>query len=94
MKSEVISDERQAKAELHTLIQSGIDYRLKSDVPFGAFLSGGIDSSLVAAVTQDRSAQQLNTFSIGFREAKYNEGHYAAPVAKHIGSTHHALEVS
>ena len=94
VKSEVISDERQAKAELHTLIQSSIDYRLKSDVPFGAFLSGGIDSSLVAAVAQDRSAQQLNTFSIGFQEAKYNEGHYAAAVAKHIGSNHHAFEVS
>lgn len=94
VKSEVISDERQAKMELHTLVQSSIDYRLRSDVPFGAFLSGGVDSSLVAAVAQDRSKQNLNTFSIGFKEAKYNESEYAASVAKHIGSNHHAFEVS
>ncbi len=90
----VLSDEREAKDELQALIQSSVDYRLRSDVPFGAFLSGGVDSSLVAAVAQDRSKQNLNTFSIGFKEAKYNESEYAASVAKHIGSNHHAFEVS
>lgn len=90
----VLSDKKQAKNQLHELVQSSIDFRLKSDVPFGAFLSGGIDSSLVAAVAQDRSKQNLNTFSIGFKEAKYNESEYAAAVAKHIGSNHHAYEVS
>lgn len=90
----VLSDEREAKDELQALVQSSVDYQLRSDVPFGAFLSGGIDSSLVAAVAQDRSKQNLNTFSIGFKEAKYNESEYAASVAKHIGSNHQAFEVS
>jgi len=92
--SDTVSDSKTAKTQLNSLVRSSVDYRLKSDVPFGAFLSGGIDSSLVAAVAQDRSAQRLNTYSIGFQEAKYNESQYAADVAQHIGSNHHAFEVS
>jgi asparagine synthase (glutamine-hydrolysing) len=90
----VVFEPKKAKEQLHGLVQSSVDYRLKSDVPFGAFLSGGIDSSLVAAVAQDRSAQNLNTFSIGFKESNYNESEYASRVAQHIGSNHHSFEVS
>jgi asparagine synthase (glutamine-hydrolysing) len=64
-----------------------------SDVPFGSFLSGGIDSSLVTAVAQGLSAKPINTFSIAFPEWDKNEGPYAEEVARHLGTQHHAFSV-
>lgn len=89
----VVSDKKQAKNQLHDLLTKSIDLRLRSDVPFGTFLSGGIDSSLVSSLAQNRSKQTLNTFSIGFNSAKHDERKYAEQVAQHIGSNHHSFVV-
>lgn len=92
--SQKLSDPAEAKAQLKQLVESAVRYRMISDVPFGTFLSGGVDSSLVTAVAQSISNTPVNTFSIGFTESKYNESAYAAAVAKHLGTRHHEFEVS
>jgi asparagine synthase (glutamine-hydrolysing) len=90
----VIKDMKDAKAKLTKLIEDSVSARLMSDVPFGSFLSGGIDSSLVSAIAQKHTTQKLNTFSIGFKDAKYNEANYAREVAKYLNTEHHELIVS
>jgi asparagine synthase (glutamine-hydrolysing) len=86
--AEVTSDEGKAKKSLKSLIESSVNYCMISDVPVGIFLSGGVDSSIVAAVAQTQSSTPVKTFSIGFNEAKYNESKYAAAVAGYIKSNH------
>ncbi len=85
----VICDEQEAKEQLTELIKDSVKYRLIADVPYGTFLSGGVDSSLVSAVAQKTTNHQLKTFSIGFDDAKFNETHFARQVAKHIESDHY-----
>ncbi len=92
--SHALHDEREAKKGLEDLLLSAVQYQLISDVPLGVFLSGGIDSSTVAALASRLSSTRLNTFSIGFTEAKFNEAHYASAVAKHLGTQHHEFIVS
>lgn len=77
-----------AVCELEALIKDSVKIRMISDVPFGAFLSGGIDSSLVVALMQSQSLSKIRTFSIGFAEESYNESHYASNVAKYVGTDH------
>jgi asparagine synthase (glutamine-hydrolysing) len=90
----VLHDEREAKKGLEALLLNAVQYQLISDVPLGVFLSGGIDSSTVAALASRLSNTRLNTFSIGFTEEKFNEAHYARAVAKHLGTQHHEFTVS
>lgn len=85
----VIKNENEAKEELKALIKDSVRYRLIADVPYGTFLSGGIDSSLVSAVAQQTTNQQLKTFSIGFDDPKFNETEFSRKVANHIQSDHH-----
>ncbi|MBL7817960.1 MAG: asparagine synthase (glutamine-hydrolyzing) [Saprospiraceae bacterium] len=79
-----------AKAELRTLLSDAVRMRMISDVPLGAFLSGGVDSSLVCALAQDLlpKGQPLRTFTIKFTEKKYDESPYAEAVAKILGTNH------
>jgi asparagine synthase (glutamine-hydrolysing) len=89
----VLTNENEATIKLNELIISSVQYQLKSDVPFGVFLSGGIDSSLITAKAVNLSKTKINTFSIGFEENKYNESIYAKNVANHLGTNHHEFIV-
>ena len=93
-KKNQLKDEKQAKSELKELLESSINYRLMSDVPFGTFLSGGIDSSTVTAIAQKLNNKPINTFSIGFKESSYNEAVFAKKIANYLGTNHHEFMVS
>ena len=94
IEKQVLSDEKKAKIKLGELIQKSVNDRLMSDVPFGTFLSGGIDSSLVTALASRNYQSRLNTFSIGFKEATHDESKYAREVAKQLNTEHHEFIVT
>ena len=81
-------DYESAKEELEKLLISSFNYRLVADVPVGVFLSGGYDSSCVAAILQKSNSSTIKTYTIGFDEPGYNEAQYAKEVAKYIGTDH------
>ena len=91
---EIAIDQKSASAQLRTMLADAIRIRLRSDVPLGAFLSGGIDSSLVVAIAQQQLDTPVQTFSIGFSEADFDETHYAKMVADHVGTKHERFEVT
>ncbi|HEX8515664.1 MAG TPA: asparagine synthase (glutamine-hydrolyzing) [Bacteroidia bacterium] len=90
----VITKEKEAIVKLSDLLMSSVQYQIKSDVPFGVFLSGGIDSSLVTANAVNLSGVKVNTFSIGFEENRFNESVYAKAIANYLGTNHHEFIVS
>lgn len=78
----------EAKSRLHEILKSACMYRMVSDVPVGVFLSGGYDSSLVAAIIQNQVSQKLKTFTIGFDNEQFNEAKHARKVAQSLGTDH------
>lgn len=86
--------ERDAIEQVRELLESSVHLRMQSDVPLGTFLSGGVDSSLIAAIMQKHADQPIKTFSIGFPITEYDERSFARQVAEHIGSEHHEFVVT
>jgi asparagine synthase (glutamine-hydrolysing) len=83
-----LTDQIAAKAELRELLGRVVDARLMADVPLGAFLSGGIDSSVVVALMQKSASEAVRTFTIGYEDPEYDESPHAAQVAAHLGTAH------
>ena len=79
---------------LQSKLSEAVNSQMHADVPLGAFLSGGVDSSTIAALMQEQSSKKVKTFSIGFNDNRYNEAEHAKLVAKHLGTDHHEMYVS
>src|SRR5436305_7425804 len=86
-------DEATAIERTRVLLKEAVQVRLMSEVPLGAFLSGGVDSSVVVGLMSQMMSQPVKTFSIGFEEDDYSELPYAREVAKHFGTDHHEFFV-
>ncbi|MBP1732716.1 MAG: asparagine synthase (glutamine-hydrolyzing), partial [Deltaproteobacteria bacterium] len=87
-------DLEEAAAVFQTMLDDSIRIRMEADVPVGVLLSGGLDSSLVAAVMQRQSNKPIRTFTIGFHEDRFDEARYAQQVATSIGSEHTQFQLS
>lgn len=94
LKEYQIKDYGEAKEALKELLNHSISRRIVADVPVGAFLSGGYDSSLVCAIAQQLLPHPVQTFCIGFHEKEYNEAAYARKIAEYIGTKHEELYIS
>jgi len=90
----LVADEAGALEQLESRLRDSVRLQSLADVPLGAFLSGGIDSSLITALMQSESNSPINTFTIGFQEKKYNEAEHASAVARHLGTKHVELYVT
>ena len=87
-----LSEEEAGERVVETL-REAVRVRLMSEVPLGAFLSGGVDSSAVVALMSEASSEKVKTFSIGFEEQDFSELHHARRVAEHVGADHHEFIV-
>jgi asparagine synthase (glutamine-hydrolysing) len=89
-----VSNLQDVEAELETSLNAAVRERMIADVPLGALLSGGIDSTTVVAIMQAQSTQQVRTFTIGFIDDAYDEGRSAANIARYLGTSHTELRVT
>lgn len=92
--SNQIQDEVEAVSTLDKTLREAIALQMIADVPLGAFLSGGVDSSTIAALMQTQSERPVQTFTVGFDEAEFDESAYASAVARHLGTDHHEIRVT
>lgn len=90
---QLTKDVGELRAQLRSLLEDAVRDAMVSDVPIGAFLSGGLDSSIVVALMAQFSSQPVRTFAVGFRERSYNELPYAREVAQRYGTQHHEFIV-
>lgn len=88
------TDNKSSINELETILKNSVHAQMISDVPIGAFLSGGIDSSLIASLMQSNSSKPIQTFTIGFEESSFDESKHAQQVAEHLGTEHFELFVT
>ena len=86
--------DKEILSSLEELLSDAVGLQMQADVPLGAFLSGGIDSSLIVALMQERSHCKVNSFSIGFEEPRFDEAPFARAVAGHLGTNHTELYVT
>jgi len=86
--------DNEAIAALHDALVNAVSRQSVADVPLGAFLSGGVDSSTIVALMQAQSSRRVQTFTVGFDEVGFDEAPYALKVAQHIGTDHHELRVT
>jgi asparagine synthase (glutamine-hydrolysing) len=89
-----LPDEASALDALERALSEAVGLQLIADVPVGAFLSGGIDSSIIAALMQSQSRRRVKTFTVGFDEADFNEAPHAREVAHHLGTEHCEIRVT
>ncbi len=89
-----LSDGPEALDALEAALDEAVRLQSLADVPLGAFLSGGVDSSLIVALMQRQSARPVKTFTVGFEAAGFDESVHAEAVARHLGTDHQALRVS
>ena len=90
----IIADEVDATNLLEKQLEETIKIQSLADVPLGAFLSGGVDSSAIDALMQNQSNIPVKTFTIGFEDAQFDESQYAKEVASHLGTDHHEMRVT
>jgi len=89
-----VEDETEAVSLLDATLRDAIALQAVADVPLGAFLSGGVDSSTIVALMQTQSERPVETFTVGFDEAGFDESPHALAVAKHLGTEHHEIRVT
>jgi asparagine synthase (glutamine-hydrolysing) len=87
------SSDLEATNALDLILQKSVKQQMISDVPLGGFLSGGIDSSLIASLMQSQSMEKIKTFTIGFNQKEFNEAHHAKAVARHLQTDHSELYI-